>query len=293
MPLYKLKSMQENSITYQQDTPVINPDSLATQQDSQFVEVISNDFLYCFPDDFPEYTEDSITSTAPAFIPKTEKISESPKLFDSIFIIFLICFIIISRVLSRKAKMFLALPEELFRLKERKSIFNESVSHELYVKLLLLVQTIIILSIFLYLVFVNNNNSELINISEFYESIGKICLFLVIFFFYKWVSYNVVGKIFFQKEALSKWLENFIALICILGMVIFVPVLLMFYIKWMFSFCYFFVIFCILIVVIIVIYRTFVLFFHDIRQLHYLFLYLCAQEIAPLLVFYQGLVYIT
>ena len=178
--------------------------------------------------------------------------------------------------------MFLSIPEELFRLKERKSIFNESVGNELYVKLLLLVQTVVMLSFFLHLVFINSKNSNLINISEFYESIGKICLLLVVFLSYKWISYNIVGKIFFQKEALSQWLNNFISLICLLGIMIFIPVLLMFYVEWMYSFCYFFILLCILIVALIIIYRTYVLFFHDIRLLHYLFLYLCAQEIAQI-----------
>ena len=285
--------MQENSITYQPDSLNINQDSLSTQQKSQFIEVISDNFLYCFPDDSPEYLKNPIISETPTFNPTTEKISENPKLFDSIFIIFLVCFIIISRILSSKARMFLSVPEELFRLKERKSIFNESVGNELYAKLLLSFQTIIILSIFLYLVFVNNKNSDLINISEFYESIGKICLLFVVFLFYKWISYNTVGKIFFRKEALSQWLNNFISLICLLGITIFIPVLLMFYVGWMYSFCYFFILFCILIVILIIVYRTYVLFFHNIRYLHYLFLYLCAQEIAPLLVLYQGLVCIT
>ena len=285
--------MQEDSITYQQNTPVIDQDSLTTQQDSQFVEIVNDNFLYSFPDDFPEYTKNTITSEAPEFNPKTEKISESPKFFDSVFIIFLACFIIISRILSSKARMFLSLPEELFRLKERKSIFNESVGNELYVKLLLIIQTIVILSIFLYLVFVNNKNSESANVSEFYESIGKFCLLFIVFLLYKWISYHIVGAIFFQKEALSQWLSNFLSLIYLLGIMIFIPVLLMFYVEWMYSFCYFFIIFCFLIIILIVIYRAYVLFFHNIRHLHYLFLYLCAQEIAPLLVLYQGLVCIT
>ena len=285
--------MQEDNITYQQNTSVINPDSLTTQQDSQFVEIVNDNFLYSFPDDSPEYTKNITTSETPAFNPKLEKISESPKFFDSVFIIFLACFIIISRILSSKARMFLALPEELFRLKERKSIFNESVGNDLSVKLLLLIQTIVILSIFLYLVFFNDKNDDLISVSEFYEIIGKISLLFIVFLFYKWISYNIVGKIFFQKEALSQWFSNFLSLIYLLGIMIFIPVLLMFYVGWMYSFCYFFVIFCALIVFSITIYRTYVLFFHDIRHLHHLFLYLCAQEIAPLLVLYQGLIYIT
>ncbi len=285
--------MQENEQTYQQDILAINPDSQTTQQDSQFIEVLSNDFLYCFPDYFPEYKKGTLSSYNQEFTPKIEKISENSSVFDSIFLIFLVCFIIISRILSSKAKMFFSLPEELFRLKERKSIFSETVGNELYAKLLLLFQAIIILSIFSYLVFTKDKNSGLTTVSGFYESIGKIGLLFVLFFGYKWISYNIIGNIFFSRETLSQWLNNFISLTCVLGIIIFTPVLLMFYVEWMFSFCYFFVLFCILIIIIIVIYRTYVLFFHNIRQLHYLFLYLCGQEIAPLLVLYQGLIYLT
>ncbi len=285
--------MQENQQTYPQDSLAINQDSLVIQQDSQFVEVISNDFLYCFPDYSPEYKKDTVASISPVFTPKTEKISENSQITDSVFIVFLTCFIIISRVLSSKARMFLSLPEELFRLKERKSIFNKTVGNELYVKLLLLFQTIVILSLFSFTASSHHQNREFSNISDFYMDIGKIGLLYLVFFIYKWISYNVIGKIFFAKEPLSQWLNNFISLICLFGIVIFIPVVLMFYVDWMFPFCYFFVLFCILAVIIIVIYRTYVLFFHNIRELHYLFLYLCGQEIAPLLILHQGLIYLT
>lgn len=249
--------------------------------------------MYCFPD-YPVIQKDTIVSISPAFIPQIEKISEKPKLQNSIFIIFLFCFIIISRVLSSKAQMFLSLPDELFRLKKRKSIFTEPVGNELYVKLLLFFQTVVILSIFTYLASTNHPEvSKNFALSDFYENIGRICLLFILFFVYKWVSYNVVGTIFFSKETLAQWINNFTSLICILGIVIFVPVLLMFYVEWVYSFCYFFILSCFLIVIIIIIYRTHVLFFHNIRQLHYLFLYLCAQEMAPLLILYKGLVYLT
>ncbi|MDR1370013.1 MAG: DUF4271 domain-containing protein [Dysgonamonadaceae bacterium] len=285
--------MQENELTYQSDPLATNRDSLTTQQDSCLVEVISNDFLYCFPDYFPEQKNDTIASTSSTFTPKIEKIPDNPKLFDSVFIVFLVCFIIISRVLGSKARMFLSLPEELFRLKERKSIFSEPVGNELYIKLLLIFQTIIILSIFSYTVFIGNKENEIVVLSGFYENLGKIGLLLASFFIYKWISYNIIGSIFFQKEILTQWLNNFTSMICLLGVIIFIPVVLMFYVKWMFSFCYFFVLFCILTIIIIVICRTYVLFFYNLRKLHYLFLYLCGQEMAPLLVLHLGLVYLS
>jgi hypothetical protein len=164
----------------------------------------------------------------------------------------------------------------------------------LYVKLLLFFQTVIILSIFTYSALANHPEAnEPFTLSGFYVSTGKICLFFILFFVYKWISYNAVGTIFFSKETLSRWINNFTSLICVLGIVIFIPVLLMFYVEWMYSFCYFFILSCFLIVTIIIIYRTHVLFFHNIRRLHYLFLYLCAQEMAPLFVLYKGLIYLT
>ncbi len=286
--------MQENELTYPQSTLTIGQDPLVIQQDSQYIEVVTKDnFLYCFPDDSLFMKKNTATISSLLFSPQTEKISEKPKLIDSVFIIFLVCFVIIARILSSKARMFLSLPDELFRIKERKSIFNDTVGNELYVKLLLSLQTIIILSIFSYTVLTNNSSSETITILGFYKSLGKIGLLILLFFVYKWISYNIVGKIFFSKENLSQWLNNFVSLVCVLGIVIFIPVLLGFYIEWMYSFCYFFVLFCILAIIIIVIYRTYVLFFHNVRELHYLFLYLCGQEIAPLLVLYQGLIYVT
>ncbi len=268
-------------------------DSITLTPDSLSAPIDSSNFLYCFPGDFSK-EENMVISKMPVFQLQEDKISERSVLSGCAFIIFLICFIVTSRILSTKGRMFFSMFEELFRSKERKSIFFESLGHELYVKIFMIFQTIVLTSIFAYLVFINQYcvGTEY-TLSDFFKILRISCIFLALFFLYKWLSYYISGKIFFNKEQLSRWIDNFSSLICILGVMIFIPVLFMFYIGWSYSFCYYFVLFCFLIVAIIVIYRSYMLFFHNKDLLLYLFLYLCAQEIAPLLIFHRALMYLT
>ena len=273
---FVINFMQENEPIYHQDSTADYPD-----------------FRYSFPD-YPVTQKDTVVSIEPGFIPTTEKVPEKQKLQDSVFIVFLFCFIVMTRILSTQARIFLSLPDELFGSKNRKNILPDPVGYKQYVKILLFSQTLIILSLFSYAVLSNHPEiRENFIISNFYESTSKTYLLLILFFIYKWISYNIAGSIFFLEEAFSQWINNFTSLICVLGIFIFIPVLLMYYVAWMYSFCYFFTLFCLGIVLIIIFHRTYVLFFHNIFRLHYLFLYLCAQEIAPLLILYKGLIYLT
>ena len=221
-----------------------------------------------------------------------EKIAERPLLYNTMFFLFLFCFIIIANVFHSGKKLLPSMVSELFSQKDRKSIFSATVSNEVYGKLQLCLQTVIISSIFIYKVFSTHFQVIDMSVKNALLLIGGSSLLMILFIFYKWLAYFVVGKVFFGKESFSQWMGSFSSLIGIMGVILFVPVLFMFYIDSIYTFCLIFIVICLLLFVIIAIYKTFVLFFHDISLLLHLFLYLCAQEIIPLLFLYKGLVYL-
>ncbi|MDR1718892.1 MAG: DUF4271 domain-containing protein [Dysgonamonadaceae bacterium] len=220
-----------------------------------------------------------------------ENISEMPQLLNGMFILFLFCFIMISAIVKNNGKLFSSMIHELFRKEKRKSIFFETIGGEFYDKIKLCLQTVIIFSIFIYKVFAVESHLTALSVTNTYLIIGKCSLALILFLVYKWITYFIIGKIFLNKEVVSLWMENFTSLTGLFGICIFIPVLFMFYVDFIYNYCYFIIVFCLFLFSIMLIYRVYVLFFHRLSRLLYLFLYLCAQEIIPLLILYKCVVY--
>ncbi len=265
------------------------PQGSITYNDSSVNKTDYFSRFYCSPEMASE--KGTSTVTTQPFTPKEEKISEKKQSLDIVFLFFLICFLITSQIINKRGRMLSTMFSGLFRQKERKSIFSATIGNELYSKLLLCLQTTIILSIFIYTWFSHDFQSIETSSGKVLLIIGGSCFSFILYFLYKWLTYIVIGKIFFNKDAVEQWLDNFTSIICILGIILFIPVLLMFYIDSAYFFCYYFIISCLFLLAATIIYRIYVLFFHDMSLLLYLFLYLCAQEIAPLVILYEGLIY--
>ena len=208
------------------------------------------------------------------------------------FILFFVCFLIIVSMVSKKNKFFLSLFSRLFRNKERNSMFFETVTNETLNKCFLCFQTIILLSIITYCYAVYENYILISSLTDMLIFIGKISFLLSIFLLYKFVSYYMIGAIFFKKETVIQWNDDFFSLISINGIFLFLPVLILFYIEKAYIFCIYFFIFYFILNLFFIFYKIYTLFFHDKQRLLYFILYLCTQEIIPLYLIYRGFLFL-
>lgn len=181
--------------------------------------------------------------------------------------------------------------DDLFRNKERHSIFFETADYVFFDKILLISQTLLLISLasfsFIIHSFPEIDESARLLLSD----VGIIFLLLFAFVIYKYFTYNFVGWVFFKKEQVAQWNNNFLSLIELEGFILFIPVLILFYIPslYLIALCSVFLILIIGILVhLFTIYR---IFFHTNGTLLYFILYLCAQEIAPLFILFKGLIY--
>jgi hypothetical protein len=225
--------------------------------------------------------------------PSGELLSEKPKIENLVFVLLFFCFSLTALLYSKKKKMLQSMLNELSNEKGRNSIFFIETGNEISAKLLLCIQTSLLLSIYTYSVFSHQIGGT---VEDSFLKTG-ICIGLyfvayLLFLGYKRISYWIFGKIFAEKEALTQLLNAFVSLICFLGILMFIPVLLMFYLPEIYIYCYYIVLFCILLIEFFIIYKTYRLFFQYKRLLLYLFLYLCSQEILPLFLLYKGLFYL-
>jgi hypothetical protein len=208
------------------------------------------------------------------------------------FILFFICFFIIASIIGNKSKFLFSMFSALFHNKGRHSMFHETVTHETLNKFFLSFQTILLLSIIVYCYAVHEHFLQIVTFAQMLFFIGKCSLLLIAFFLYKFFSYSVTGAIFFKKDAVIQWNDDFFSLICLNGIVLFLPALILFYVGAVYTFCIYFMVCYFIFNLFFIFYKLYVLFFQGNQRLLYFILYLCAQEVIPLYLVYRGFVYL-
>ena len=207
------------------------------------------------------------------------------------FILFFSCFFIIVNVINSRNKFFLYMLGRLFRNKSGQNLFYEPLTNETFLKIFLIFQTILLLSIIFYCNAVRENFLSITDITQMALFLGKSSLALTIFFLYKFISYWIAGIIFFDKETVLQWNEDFVSLVNINGIFLFFPALVLFYVESVHTVFMFFILFYLILNLFFTFYKIYAIFFQGKQRLVYFILYLCTQEIVPLYLIYRGFIY--
>jgi len=208
------------------------------------------------------------------------------------FILFFICFFIIVSIIGNRNKFLLSMFSGLYRNKDRHNLFYNTVTHETLNKIFLSLQTIFLLSIIIYCYAIHENYLSVTTFTQMLLFLGKCSFILIIFFFYKFLSYMIIGAIFFKKETVIQWNDDFFSLISLNGIFLFFPALILFYVEQVYNYCIFFLVFYLIFNLFFIFYKIYVLFFQGKQRLLYFILYLCTLEIIPLYLVYCGFVYL-
>ena len=208
------------------------------------------------------------------------------------FVLFLICFFIIIHSISKGSVLLSLMVKSLFKGNSKENVFAEQINNELVIKLLLGLQTIILSAVFLF-VFTSHEaipyQGTNIQMFQFLAGASLLSLF---FLLYKLLSYNLAGNVFFRKEDVWQWNEDFTSLICLSGLVLFLPTLFIFYVDALYWICYYFCLIYFVFINLFIGCKVYLLFFHHKSFSLYFILYLCAQEMIPLYFLYKGLDYL-
>jgi hypothetical protein len=219
-------------------------------------------------------------------------LSQNNQIENGGFLLFTVCFFITILLLSHRYKMLRSMVSGIFRNKDRHSIFYEASSNEFLDKTLLCFQSIILTSILFYIIAVHEQIIPEITLLGMIKFLGISFLFLSVFLFYKFLTYAFIGSIYFKKEIILLWNDNFLSLICLSGIILFFPVLILFYVEEAYLICLCFILFYFIFILFVIFYKIYALFFQGKDILLYFILYLCAQEIIPLYLMYKAAVYL-
>lgn len=254
-----------------------------------FPEQLSPDSLLDYQTN-NSFISDSVNATSTEMI--QEPISQRSQWYDWGFVFFFICFAITVGVMSHRFKSLVSMVDNLFRNKDRDSIFYGVLSNELLNKVLLCLQTILILSIAVFRYAVHKQIFPSESLSGMFVFVGLSMILLFVYFIYKFFSYSFVGNVFFDSEMVRKWNNNYLSIVCLSGIALFFPILIYFYFEPAYHFCLFLFVFYAFFIISVKIHKIYVLFFQERGTLHYFILYLCTQELIPFYLVYRGFIYL-
>ena len=207
------------------------------------------------------------------------------------FILFVVCFFILVYQVGKNSKLLLAMTGKLFGNR------SQTTSAEIFTGqfpniLLFSIQTILLTSIIIYCGAMNEGTFHIESSHRMFTFLGFTVLLLGLFVSYKYLTYYFIGYIFFDKETEQRWTDTFSSAICLSGVILFFPTLILFYVEEIYSYAIYLVLLYFIFIQIVLLYRQFVLFFNKKNSLLYFILYLCTQEIIPLFLLYKGFVYL-
>ena len=175
---------------------------------------------------------------------------------------------------------------------QRQSIFETTENDSFLLTAFMSFQTLLLLSIFLLTCTVKYQFIAHIDIATTLLYTGILLAVFLVFFFFKRVVYFLFGAIFIEQSAHNMMIINLQSLFHIWGVSLYIPVLwiLLFDTHLWLPIIVLFISF--LAYKITLALRIIDVFFNKNTGLLFLSLYLCAQEIVPLVFLYEGLVYI-
>ena len=209
---------------------------------------------------------------------------------DGVFALLLICFFCITRIYKDSSSFFRENIKLLFSSRENINLFSETTIKEFWFNFILIFQTILLYAIILF-DYLLISDSNAVPPHSFYT----ICLFIAVissFLGLKYLMYRLIGWTFDIQSKMEVWLRTYTIVLEMIGVVAFVPTLILIYSLSLQIPILVFFIGLFLISRIILFYRATVFFLQSSINILYLITYLCSVEIIPYIFLFYLLEYL-
>ncbi|MDR1938350.1 MAG: DUF4271 domain-containing protein [Tannerellaceae bacterium] len=212
---------------------------------------------------------------------------------DVIFSLLFVLLIAFSWVFHRNYRLFLKMVRDVFFIKERLSLFEDIDGNETLFRGFMIFQSLLLCSIAFFIVsrshgLTANYQDAGVNLL----SIGVIFVIFFSFYLFKQILYNTIGFIFTESNPYKTWRVGYTATVGFWGVLLYIPVLWLSFVEVYLHVPILLFIFLFIIWRLVIIHKTICIF--NIRGIGFLYiiLYLCAQEILPLVFLYEGVNYL-
>jgi hypothetical protein len=205
-----------------------------------------------------------------------------PQTENWVFVVLLVLFLLLMYSIVRSHGWLLESIRTFFQVKERSSIFSTAAVNNFQSKALLQIFSTGVLSLYVYLAFWTPPAAFSVVIWL------KFLVVTAVFLFLKYVSFRLLGYVFFDNKTMKHAETAYFNILFYLGIVIFPLLILEVYTSSVIqSFIPLVVLFVSILGAILVIIKLFQIFFHKIVAIFYILLYLCTLEILPLIILFS------
>lgn len=208
----------------------------------------------------------------------------------SLLLSLLVAFAIIFRV---NYQHFIKMLKDVVYLKERQNLFDETVGKsEPFFRHFMIFQALFLCSIALFAIARSRDMISHLGEKEVLFAIVFIFFVLFLFFQFKQFCNALLGVVFASPEKYRFWKKSYNAIMGSWGILLYIPVLWLLFVGSktlapVILFCIFY-----FLCRFVIIYKTIRIFHKNNAGLLYISLYLCAQEILPLVFLYEGMVFL-
>jgi hypothetical protein len=212
---------------------------------------------------------------------------------DILFSLLFVLFIVFSLVFHSNYHLFMKMIRDTFYVKDHLSLFDDIEGNEIIFRNFMIFQGLFLSSIALFTVshsygFLHSYKTIGMNLLV----IGGIFLFLFLFYLFKQFLYNLSGYTFAGVDLYQTWRTSYTAITGLWGVSLYIPVLCLAFTEIHFRIPFFTFIILYLLWRLVIIYKTVLTFNTKGVGFLYIILYLCAQEILPLMFLYEGIIYL-
>jgi hypothetical protein len=174
---------------------------------------------------------------------------------------------------------------------QRQSLFDVTEKDSFLFNIFMTFQTLLLFSIFLFSLATEYKYITNPDIPATLIITVILLIILLLFYLFKKAIYNIFGRIFAEKSVYKMMFVNYQGLFGTWGTFLYLPVLWILLVgKYLLVSCVLFIISYLVFRITLI--RKFIhIFFNKNTGLLFLSLYLCAQEIIPLVFLYEGLIY--
>lgn len=234
------------------------------------------------------YTEkDSRTDASRHF---GSKLPFSMENTDGIFVLLLFCFLFFAHIYNGGVSFLKENLSLLFLSEREKRIHKQTTVKEILYGYFLVFQAIVLAAICVYDVFVEYNSSEVVHTP--FLTVITFILVIGLFLGAKDFIYKIIGYIFDQQKLMRTWRRISVVGIEILGILYFIPTLLLIYSNYYHLEIQVFMLLMFFVVQITLFYQIIIFFVNQKFNFLYLIAYLCTFEILPYIFLSTGLIYL-
>jgi len=210
---------------------------------------------------------------------------------DTMLVIVLVLLSVFAWIFRLNKPLFGKMISNINAREQRQSIFETTEKDSFLFNTFMIFQTLLLISIFVYTAAVKY---KLFIFPEIGPALLSLLFLFVLFFLFhlfKRVLYALFGIIFIGKSANKMMLTNYQALFCTWGVALYLPVLWILLFDTYLFLSIIFLIISFLVFKTILSIRFFNIFINKNTGFLFFSLYLCAQEIVPIVFLYEGMVY--